>query len=105
MREPAWAIAIAIAITMTFGCSSIQPEVGERLEACVDADSDANKSVDFKAQIRPIIEARCSNCHYYGRGTEEGYREVGFDQGSLGTLRKGGRNTATNIIVPAMAPI
>ena len=102
MREAGWAIALAIATTClsTFACSSIQPEVGDRLEACVDADSDATKSVDFKTQIRPIIEARCANCHDYGRGTEEGYREVGFDQGSLGTLRKGGRNTATNIIVP-----
>jgi hypothetical protein len=98
VREAAWAIAIAV--TMTFGCSSVQPEVGDRLEACVDADSDASKPVDFKTRIRPIIEARCSRCHYYGSGTEEGYREVGFDQGTLGALRKGGRNTATNIIVP-----
>jgi hypothetical protein len=102
VREPAWAIAIAAAMTCAtaFGCSSLQPEVGERLEACVDADSDASKTVDFKAQIRPIIEARCSNCHYYGRGTEAGYREVGFDQGSLGALRKGGSNTGPNILVP-----
>ena len=102
MREPTRAIAVAIAMTFSFvafGCSSIQPEVGERLEACVDADSDPAR-VDFKTQIRPIIEARCSSCHYYGRGTEEGYREVGFDQGTLGDLRKGGRNTATNIVVP-----
>jgi uncharacterized membrane protein len=98
VRELTRAIAIAIATSMS-GCSSVQPEVGERLEACVDADSDASKIVDFKTQIRPIIEARCSSCHYYGTGTEEGYREVHFDQGSLGTLRKGGVNTATNILV------
>lgn len=102
MREHAWATAVAVAMIGVgcFGCSSVQPEVGERLEACVDADSDATKTVDFKTQIRPIIEARCSNCHYYGRGTEEGYREVGFDQGTLGDLRKGGRNTGPNILVP-----
>ena len=70
MREPAWAIAIAV--TMIGGCSSLQPEVGERLEACVDEDSDKATSVDFKTQIRPIIEARCSSCHYYGRGTAVG---------------------------------
>lgn len=97
MRVPSWAFTIAVATT--FGCSSLQPEVGDRLEACVDADSDQATPVDFKTQIRPIIEARCSSCHYYGRGTEEGYREVGFDQGSLGTLRKGGSNTGANILV------
>lgn len=97
MRAVSWATLIAVA--MSFGCSSLQPEVGERLEACVDDDSDPAK-VDFKTQVRPIIEARCSSCHYYGRGTEEGYRETGFDQGTLGTLRKGGRNTGTNVIVP-----
>ena len=85
---------------MGLACADLEPEVGERLEACVDADSDPAKSVDFKTQIRPIIEARCANCHYYGRGTEEGYRETGFDQGSLRTLRMGGRNTGTNVIVP-----
>ena len=99
MRVPAWAIAIAAA--MTFGCSSLQPEVGERLEACVDADSNPDPSarVDFKTQIRPIIEARCAGCHIYGRGSEEGLRETGFDQETLGTLRNGGRNTGPNVIV------
>ena len=99
MRVSGWAITVAIAVASSFGCSSLQPEVGERLEACVDADSDP-ATVDFKTQIRPIIEARCSSCHYYGRGTEQGYREVGFDQGTLGTLKKGGANTGTNVIVP-----
>jgi len=98
VRVPSWAIAIAAA--MTFGCSSVQPEVGERLEACVDADSNPAKDVDFKTEIRPIIDEYCAKCHVYGRGTEEGYREVHFDQGTLGTLRKGGTNTAGNIIVP-----
>ena len=91
---------MVIAVTTMFACSSLQPEVGERLEACVDADSDPSKPVDFKTQIRPIIEAHCSSCHYYGRGREEGYRESGFDQGTLGALRMGGTNTGTNIIVP-----
>jgi hypothetical protein len=94
------AIAVAMASAMIGGCSSLQPEVGERLEACVDEDSDKATTVDFKAQIRPIIEARCSSCHYYGRGTEEGYREARFDQETLGALRKGGSNTGTNVLVP-----
>jgi hypothetical protein len=99
VRVPSWAVAIAFAI-VTFGCSSLQPEVGERLEACVDMDSNPATPVDFKTQVRPIIDARCASCHVYGRGTEQGYREVGFDQGTLGTLRKGGTNTRTNILVP-----
>jgi hypothetical protein len=98
VRVLAWAIAIAA--TTGLACANLEPETGERLEACVDADSDPAKPVDFKTQIRPIIEEYCSSCHYYGRGTEEGYREVGFDQGTLGSLRKGGRNTGPNVIVP-----
>jgi hypothetical protein len=94
------AIAVAMAFPLMGGCSSLQPEVGERLEACVDGDSDPSKPVDFKTEIRPLIEARCSGCHYYGRGSEEGYRESGFDQGTLATLRKGGSNTGTNILLP-----
>jgi hypothetical protein len=98
VRVRSWAIAIAAA--MTFGCSSVQPEVGDRLEACVDADSNPAKDVDFKTEIRPIIDEYCARCHVYGRGSEEGYRAVHFDQGTLGTLKKGGTNTAANIIVP-----
>lgn len=98
MRVLAWAIIIAA--TTVSACAELQPEVGDRLEACVDADSDPGARVDFKTQVRPIIEARCSSCHYYGRGSEEGYRETGFDQGTLGALRKGGTNTGPNIIVP-----
>lgn len=96
------AIAATTSFAMPFGCASLQPEVGEPLEACVDGDSNPDPAarVDFKTQIRPIIEARCSSCHYYGRGSEEGYREARFDQGTLGALRKGGSNTATNILVP-----
>jgi hypothetical protein len=97
VRVLAWAIVIAA--TTVSACAELQPEVGDRLEACVDTDSDPATRVDFKTQVRPIIEARCANCHYYGRGTEEGYRESGFDQETLGALRKGGRNTGANVIV------
>lgn len=88
-----------LAVTTGPACAELQPEVGERLEACVDADSDPAAPVDFKTQVRPIIEARCSSCHYYGRGSEEGYREARFDQGTLGALRKGGSNTGAGVLV------
>lgn len=87
-----------IAVAQT-SCTFVQPEVGDRVEACVDADSDPAKPIDFKTQIRPIIAARCAECHYYSSGGQDGYREVHFDQETLGELRKGGTNTRANILV------
>lgn len=89
-------------------CSSIEPEVGERLSACVDSDSDPNVTVSFKAQIRPLMDGTfatpkpCMNCHYPSpsRGTMEGLNRTGLNLETLGTLRKGGVHTADDIVVP-----
>ena len=86
-------------------CDFIEPEVGEPLSACVDADSDPAHDVDFARDIRPRFDNKvpgvkgCASCHY-PVGTREGLDSVGLDLETLGKLRKGGVNTRQNIVVP-----
>ena len=90
--------AIFVVVCAT-SCTAVRPEVGDRLETCVDGDSDPAHDVDFKMQVRPIIEARCSSCHYYSRGTQDGYMAVHLDLETLATLKKGGTNTGAGIVI------
>lgn len=98
-------VAVAFAVVLAPACT-IQPEVGERLTACVDADSNPAVAVVFKTQIRPIMNGLpdgpkpCANCHYHSRGTMDGINATGFDLETLSSLKKGGRNTFDDIVVP-----
>jgi hypothetical protein len=98
-------LASALAPTI-LACSSIEPEVGERLSACVDADSDPNVTVTFKDDIRPLMNGAipgptpCANCHYHSRGLMGGLRDTGLDLETLGSLKKGGHRTLDDIVVP-----
>jgi hypothetical protein len=95
-----------LSIAVVPACSAVQPEVGERLTACVDADSNPDVKVVFKDSIRPLIAGKvpgpkpCANCHYHSSGTREGLDETGFDLETLGSLRMGGRRTFDDIVVP-----
>jgi hypothetical protein len=94
-----------VALALAPACDAIEPEVGERLTACVDADSNAAVTVSFKDQIRPIMAGKqgtppCGMCHSPVAGTMEGFNATGFDIRTLGSIRKGGRNTFDDIIVP-----
>ena len=97
---------VGLVLASNGGCSAIQPEVGDRLDACVDGDSNPAVKVSFKDQIRPIIDGRvpgpkpCANCHYDSRGTRAGLNETGFNLETLGSLKKGGRRTFADIVVP-----
>ena len=98
-------VASALPLSVT-ACSTIEPEVGERLSACVDADSDPNVTVSFKDKIRPLMDGTfaaprpCMDCHYASRGTKEGFEATGLNLETLGSLRKGGIHTADDIVVP-----
>jgi hypothetical protein len=97
---------LVAAAALAPACSSVEPEVGARLTACVDADSNPAVTVSFKEQIRPIMAGKvpgpkpCSMCHSPAGGTMEGLIATGFDVHTLGNIRKGGRNTFDDIIVP-----
>lgn len=95
-----------VSLALAPACGVIEPEVGEPLTACVDADSNMTVNVSFKDQIRPIMAGKvpgpppCGTCHSPVAGTMEGFIATGFDGRTLASVRKGGRNTFDDIIVP-----
>lgn len=95
-----------VSLALAPACGVIEPEVGEPLTACVDADSNKAVNVSFKDQIRPIMAGKvpgppaCGTCHSPVAGTMEGFIATGFDVRTLGSVRLGGRNTFDDIIVP-----
>lgn len=97
---------VGLAGLATFSCSSLDAKVGERTPQCVDADSDPTKSVNFKDELRPLMNGDiagtkgCASCHYQSRGTRQGLEQTGLNLETLGTMRKGGVNTGANVIVP-----
>jgi len=98
-------VAASVVLSLASGpaCSAIQPEVGERLAACVDADSDPATPVDFKTQIRPIIDGRvagprpCAECHYASRRPEGVSSQLNLE--TLVSLRKGGARSPDSTVV------
>jgi hypothetical protein len=98
--------AFALVVSLAPGCTLIEPEVGERIAACIDADSNPAVPVVFKRDIRPLMRGDiagpkpCANCHYHSGGTKEGLNAVNLDLETLGTLKKGGINTANDIVIP-----
>lgn len=98
------ALVAALVVAPTASCSALSPEVGDRLAACVDADSDPNTKVSFANQIRPLMKGShgaraCGDCHIEGANTQEGFLAVHLDLSTLGKLRKGGINTRDDIVV------
>jgi hypothetical protein len=111
-RPPLARITLGIAVIVSTlapsiaACSTIEPEVGERLSACVDADSNPTVTVSFKDDIRPLMNGvipgpePCATCHYHSRGLMGGLRETGLDLETFGSLKKGGHRTLDDIVVP-----
>ena len=86
------------------GCG-IEPDVGKPLAGtCSDADTDPTMVVSFRSEIRPLLarsKAGCS-CHLpSSSGPGPGIRLGGFDLSSLSSLRAGGFNSGSGIVVAA----
>jgi hypothetical protein len=98
--------AAAAILAMSPACTFFEPEAGDRLPACVDADSNPAVAVSFKNDIRPIMNGQigpgkpCANCHYHSQGTHEGIDTAHLDLETLGSLRLGGNRTGKGIVVP-----
>ena len=100
--------ATVVAFAVLPACAQLQPEVGDEIPACVDADSnpDPNAKVDFATQIRPLFDDKvpgtrgCKDCHYKGEGTEAGIQQVQLTMKPLSEARKGGVNSRDTTIVP-----
>lgn len=97
--------ATVFAFAVMPACTLIQPEVGDRIPACVDVDSDP-ATVDFATQIRPLFDDKvpgtrgCKDCHYAGEGTEVGIQQVQLTMKPLVKARTGGVNSRDKTIVP-----
>ncbi len=97
--------AIVFAVVFAPACASFEPETGERLSACVDADSDPNTTVSFARDLRPLVNGLvpghkpCANCHFPNSGTRAGFDQTNLDLTTLRWLRLGGNRTRDTIIV------
>ncbi len=73
-----------------------QPE-NEEAVGCTNTDSNPAVMISFSADIRPLMlqsPGGCTPCHL-GRVTS------GLDLSSYDSMRRGGVNSGTNIIIPA----
>jgi hypothetical protein len=97
---------IFVAMIVVAGCVGLQPETGDRLSSCSDADSDPTKTVSFKDQIRPMISGQvpgvrgCGSCHYPTGDRRDGLNAVNMNLATLGDLERGGTNTAGRTVIP-----
>jgi len=87
------------AVLAALAACSVVPDVGPRLAGtCDETDSrPAGKPVSFAGDIQPLIFRQTGGCgcHLNGIGT----RIAGLNLSSLATLRMGGNNSGTRIIV------
>lgn len=93
---------LALVACVLSGC--VEPEVGAPLRAACDSvDSDPDTDVDFARDIEaPIIRGgpHCQLCHTPGFGTPIGVSLGGLDLSSVESLRRGGIESGTDIVIP-----
>ncbi len=100
-----FALAFSIA-ALSLGClDTFEPEVGPLVQVpCVNEDSDPDIDVSFIEDIvvgivlRP--ESDCVRCHTPSGATPIGLEETGFDISSYASLRAGGANSGSAIVIP-----
>lgn len=99
--------SLPLTVVLLFGlaaCDGLLPEVGPaQLERCSNSDSDPATSHSYEADLRPIIERQSAGCgegcHHPGGGNPVGVALGGLDLSSYASLRLGGGQTGSSIIV------
>lgn len=97
---------LGMSLVVIASCSAIDPAIGEANSKV--AAVDAGPPVSFARDIRPLMNRAnddpqahgCKFCHYSTEPQHIGLDLVGLDMSTLGNLRKGGKNTGANIVVP-----
>jgi hypothetical protein len=75
--------ALAVLLAATGTCARGAPELADSpaamppQSAVAPAHSAPARAVDFQSQVRPVLEARCSPCHFAGGRM---YEKLPFDQ-------------------------
>jgi len=82
----------------------IAPEVGPAtVERCSNGDSEPDTDVSFAREIQPIFfraNGGCAQCHDPNGSNPVGVQLGGLDLSTYEALRRGGSQSASNIIVP-----
>jgi len=95
---------LAAAASAAPACALVDAETGERVTACVDADSNPAVPVVFARDIRPLMNGipggpkPCANCHYRDRGTREGLDETGLDLQTYELIMRG--SSTKKVVIP-----
>lgn len=86
------AAALCVAVFAGSGCfDELSPEVGAPLAPqCNDTDSDADVTVSFTRDLRPVFDESCSSCHYPDGRSPTGIQVGGFNLSSYAGVRAGG---------------
>jgi hypothetical protein len=95
----------ALAAALLASCADLAPEVGDPARpSCADVDSDPDIDVSFRDDIEagPFADLGCSDCHSSGGANPIGVRVSGLSLGSYSSLRSGGDESGTDIVVPGM---
>ena len=103
---PGRAVAAVLAVAFAgaaLGACAIEPDVGPLLAGtCKNADSDPDHSVSFANQIRPLLSRMSAGCNCHmpsAAGPGTGTQLSGLDLSSLASLRAGGANSGSQIVV------
>lgn len=82
---------------------ALEPDVGARLPGnCSNADSKPATSVSFANDIRPLINRQMGGCSCHlpsSTGAGTGTQLSGLDLSSLSSLRAGGLNSGSRVVV------
>ncbi len=97
-----------VAFVALIGCSAIDPAIGDPNASIKTARVEAGPPVNFGRDIRPLMNRAnddpmahgCKFCHYSTEPQHIGLDIAKLDMSTLGNLRKGGKNTGANIVVP-----
>ncbi|HEY6176894.1 MAG TPA: hypothetical protein VIX73_20705 [Kofleriaceae bacterium] len=81
----------------------LEPDVGARFpNECDEADSQPSSPVSFAGDIRPLINRQMGGCGCHlpsSNGAGTGTQISGLDLSSLTTLRSGGFNSGSRMVV------
>jgi hypothetical protein len=93
-----------LALLLVAGCA-IEPDVGPLLAGtCNDSDSDPETAVSFSESIRPLFDRSMGGCGCHipsSGGGSTGIQLSGLDLASVSSLRRGGHQSAMQIVVAA----
>ncbi len=90
----------ALLLVLLVGC--VEPDVGAPSRvACVGSDSDPAVAIDFQRDVvTGVLVGHCDRCHTPTGATPIGISIGGLDFSSASSLRRGGVQSGTQIVVP-----